>query len=171
MTEVSRGSVGTFPAWRRAIEDLGPVRNGRWAVGGSAALALHGLRVHPRDVDLIADHEAASELIETLGEAIRSDEAPWDRGDVRAHRRALAVLYGVQVEILVDVEAVDPAGNTVMTSPNLDLAERVLNWRRHVPVLSLTAMLVVQEATGKFERARMVRDTLEQRRAGAPSSG
>jgi hypothetical protein len=161
MTTRAQPETETEPGWRRAIAELPAIPKGRWAVGGSSALALHGLPVNPRDVDLVADHAAAEELVDALGETIISDEAPWDRGDVRAGRRALAVLHGIEVEILVEVEAVDPDGNAVTASPNLDRVERNADVGCHVPVLSLTAMLVVLEATGSIERARMVRDALD----------
>jgi hypothetical protein len=74
-------------------------------VSESAALAFHGLAVDPQDLDLIADAVAATELVDGPGDLVRQDVALWDRGDVRAARRALAVLEGIDVEILVDVEA------------------------------------------------------------------
>jgi hypothetical protein len=75
--------TGSAPAWRTALGELPVVRGGRWAVGGSASLALHGLPVDPRDLDLLADHVAAAELVDGLRGAVVSDEARWDRGDVR----------------------------------------------------------------------------------------
>lgn len=97
--------TGSAPAWRMALGELPIVRRGRWAVGGSASLALHGLPVDPRDLDLLVDDIAAAELVDGLRGAVVSDEARWDRGDVRAVRRALAVVQGVDVEILEGVEA------------------------------------------------------------------
>ena len=86
--------TGSAPAWRMALGELPVVRDGRWAVGGSASLALHGLPVDPRDLDLLVDHVAAAELVDGLRGAVVSDESPWDRGDVRAIRRAVAVVHG-----------------------------------------------------------------------------
>ena len=82
--------TGSAPAWRTALGELPIIRDGRWAVGGSASLALHGLPVDPRDLDLLVDHLAAAELVDGLRGAVVSDEARWDRGDVRAVRRSLA---------------------------------------------------------------------------------
>jgi hypothetical protein len=132
------------------------VRRGRWAVGGSACLALHGLPVEPRDLDLLADDVAAAELIGGLHHAVVSDEARWDRGDVRAVRRALAVVQGVEVEILVGVAAVSPAGDVVVATPDLDQVDRILVGGRPVPALPLPVMQILLEATGKRERAAMV---------------
>ncbi len=151
--------VAAVPAWQKALDGLPMIRHGRWAVGGSAALALHGLKVEPRDVDLLADDAAAAELVGGLAGAVVRDEAPWDRGDVRASRRALAVIEGVEVEILVDVEAVGQSG-VVATTPSLDQVDRVIVAGRPIPVLPLLTMLALLEATGRRERAEMVREAV-----------
>ncbi len=148
------------PAWRRALGELPLVRRGRWAVGGSASLALHGLPVDPRDLDLLVDHVAAAALIGGLTDAVVSDEANWDRGDVRAARRALAVVHDVEVEILEGLEAVGPAGDVVVTTPDLDQVDRIIVSGRQIPVLPLSAMQVLLDATGKRERAAMVAQAL-----------
>jgi hypothetical protein len=150
--------VSTVPAWQRALERLPVIRDGRWAVGGSAALALHGLKVEPRDVDLLADDAATAERIGGRLGAVARDEAPWDRGDVHASRRALAMIENVEVEILVDVEAVGHSG--VVATPNLDQVDRVIVAGRPIPVLPLLTMLALLEATGRRERAQMVRDAV-----------
>jgi hypothetical protein len=152
--------TGSVPAWRAALAELPIVRHGRWAVGGSASLALHGLPVDPRDLDLLADQVAAAELIDGLRDAVVSDEASWDRGDVRAVRRALAVVGGVEVEILVGVEAVGPTGDVVVPTPDLDHLDRVIVSGRPIPVLPLSTMQVLLDATGKRERAAMVAKAL-----------
>lgn len=108
--------TGSAPAWRTVLGEVPIVQGGRWVVGGSACLALHGLPVDPRDLDLPVDHEAAAGLVDRLRGAMVSDEARWDRGDVRAVRRALAVVNGVEVEILEGVEAVGPTGGVVVAA-------------------------------------------------------
>ncbi|HEY7325609.1 MAG TPA: hypothetical protein VH520_12360 [Streptosporangiaceae bacterium] len=112
--------------------------------------------VDPRDLDLLADHVAAAELVAGLGGAVVSDEACWDRGDVRAVRRALAVVHGVEIEILEGVEAVSLAGDVVVATPDLNQVDRVIVSGRRIPVLPLRAIQVLLEATGNRERAAMV---------------
>lgn len=161
--------VHRVPAWRRAVQALPRVRNGQWAVGGSAALALHGLPVEPRDVDIVADRVAAAELVAGLQDVIVEDRAPWDRGDVRAVRRVLAGLEGTELEILVGVEAVGSDGGVILTTPALDRVELVVLECRRIPVLPLPTLQAVLEATGRRERAVMVREALG--RDGAVVSG
>jgi hypothetical protein len=138
-------------------------------VGGSASLALHGLPIDPRDVDVLADQVAVAELVDGLQEAVVMDQAPWDRGDVRAARRVVAVVEGVEVEILVGVEAVGSDGDVVMTTPSLDRVEPVVLNGRPIPVLPLSTMRAVLEATGRQERAAMVRGAMGQEPPEQPS--
>jgi hypothetical protein len=144
------------PRWRIALGHLPIVQSGRWAVTGSAALALHGLPVGPHDVDLVADSPAATELIAGLGSSVTKDEVAWDRGDVRAARRAVAIVEGVEVEILVDVEVIAD-GTCVLGPPDLDELGGVLVDGRLIPVLPPAAMLRVLVAMGDNQRADMVR--------------
>ena len=131
-------------------------------MGGSASLALHGLPIDPRDVDVLADQVAVAELVGGLQDTLVTDQAPWDRGDVRAARRVLAVVEGVELEILVGVEAVDSHGRVVMTTPRLDRAERLVLDSRPIPVLPLSTMRAVLEATGRELQAAMVREAMGQ---------
>jgi hypothetical protein len=152
--------VTTPPAtWRTALSRIPTVRRGKWAVGGSAALALHGLPVVPRDLDLIVDQSAAAELILELGDAVMTDEWSWDRGDVKAVRRALAVVSEFDVEILVGVETV-AGGVTLLGPPNLDDVVVKPVGGRPVPVLPLPTMLTLLRVTGDHERAAVVLDAI-----------
>ena len=144
------------PRWRIAIGYLPNVQAGQWAVGGSAALALHGLPIDPRDLDLVADRAAATELIAGLGDTVLKDEAAWDRGDVRAARRAVAIVEGVEVEILVEVEAI-AQGERVLGPPDLGDLDSIAVDGRLVPVLPLGAMLQVLLAMGDTRRADLVK--------------
>lgn len=159
--------TGSAPAWRTALGELPVVRRGRWAVGGSVSLALHGLPADPRDLDLLVDHAAAAEMVGGLRDAVVSDQACWDRGDVRAARRALAVVHGVEVEILEGVEAVGPMGDVIAATPDLDQVDPIIVSGRQIPVLSLPAMQVLLDATGKRERAAMVAKVLDGKPGGA----
>jgi hypothetical protein len=145
-------------AWRSALVRMPAVPSGHWAVGGTAALALHGFPVVPGDLDLLADADAAARLISGLGDAVVADEEGWDRGDVRASRRAAAVVDAIRVEILVDVETVSN-GVVILGSPRLDLVDSIVVQSRRFPMLPLTAMIEILESMGKHGLAEMVRDS------------
>ncbi len=89
-----------------------------------------------------------------------SDEARWDRGDVRAVRRVLAMVHGVEVEILEGAEAVGPTGDAVVAAPDLDHVDQIIVSGRRIPVLPLPAMQILFDATGNRERAAMVAKAL-----------
>jgi hypothetical protein len=125
------------------------------------------LPVDPRDLDLLADHVAAAELVDGLRGAVVSDEARWDRGDVRAVRRALAVVHGVEVEILEGVEALGPTGDAVVATPDLDHVDRIIVSGRRIPVLPLPTMQIRFEATGNRERAAMIAKVLSRQQETA----
>jgi hypothetical protein len=129
-------------------------------VGGSACLALHGLPIDPRDVDVLADQEAVAELLAGLRDTVVIDQAPWDRQDMRAARRVLAIVEGVELEILVGVEVVGSDGHVALTTPNLDLRELLVLDGKAVPVLPLATMRAVLQATGRQEGAGLVREAM-----------
>jgi hypothetical protein len=68
------------------------------------------------------------------------------------------MIEGVEVEILVDVQAVGQSG--VVATPNLDQVDQVIVVGRPIPVLPLLTMLALLEATGRHERAEMVREAV-----------
>lgn len=96
------------------------------------------------------------------------DRAPWDRGEVRAARRVLAGVEGTELEILVGVEAVGSDGGVILTTPALDRVSVVMLDRRPIPVLPLPTLQAVLEATGRRERAAMVREALGRDAPGPP---
>jgi hypothetical protein len=79
------------------------------------------------------------------------------------------MVEGVELEVLVGVEAVGSDGRVVMTTPSLDRVEPVVVNGRPIPVLPLSTMRAVLEATGRHERAAMVRDAMRQHRRERPS--
>jgi hypothetical protein len=74
--------------------------------------------------------------------------------------RALAVVRGVDVEILEGAEAVSPAGDVVVATADLDQVDLIIVSGRRIPVLPLPAIQILLEATGNRERAAMVAKVL-----------
>jgi len=148
--------------WQRALLQLPTTEIGRWAVTGSVALALQGVAVEPRDVDVVAEESAANAMTEHLNTFVVEDEIGWDRGDVRAARRSLAIVGGVELEILVGVES-HSNGVVQLGAPNLTQVDLVNVGGRGIPVLTLPNMISILEAMGKGERAAMAKDELVRR--------
>ena len=137
--------------WQRALLQLPTADIGHWAVTGSAALALQGVAVEPRDVDVIAEESAALAMIGHLGVLVLEDEVWWDRGDVRAARRSLAVVEGVELEILVGVET-HSNGAVQRCTPDLSQVDLVIVGGREIPVLALEELIEILEAMGKNDK-------------------
>jgi hypothetical protein len=70
------------------------------------------------------------------------------------------VVRGVEVEILEGAEAVGPAGDVVVATPDLDQVDRIIVSGRQIPVLPLSTIQVLLDATGNRERAAMVAKVL-----------
>jgi hypothetical protein len=148
--------------WKRALLQLPTTDIGRWAVTGSAALALQGVAVNPMDVDVVAEESAAIALTDHLGVLVIEDEARWDRGGVRAARRSLAFVEGVELEILVGVET-HSNGVVQRCTPNLSQVDLVIVEGREIPVLTLQSLIPILEAMGKTERVAMAKNELLRR--------
>jgi hypothetical protein len=123
---------------------------------------LQGIAVEPRDVDVVADGSAATALIDHLGVFVVQDEVGWDRGDVRAARRSLAFVEGVELEILVGVET-HSNGVVQRCTPNLGEVDLVIVEGREIPVLTLQGLIPILEAMGKHDRVAMAKDELVRR--------
>lgn len=79
---------------------------------------------------------------------------------MRAVRRALVVVHGVEVEILEGVESIGSTGDMVVATPDLDRVDRIIVSGRQIPVLPLSTMQALLDATGNRERAAMVAKVL-----------
>lgn len=152
----------TTNVWREVLLQLPTTDIGRWAITGSAALALQGVAVEPRDVDIAADESAASALVDHLSAFVVQDEVGWDREDVRAARRSLVILEGVELEILVGVET-HSNGVVRISTPNWAQVDLITMGGRKIPVITLQNLIPILEAMGKHERADMAKDELVRR--------
>jgi len=123
---------------------------------------LQGVAVEPRDVDVVADESAAIAMNEHLNALVIEDDIGWDRGDVRAARRSLAIVEGVELEILVGVES-HSNGVVQLGAPNLTQVDLVIVGGREIPVLTLQTLIPILEAMGKYESAAMAKDELFRR--------
>jgi hypothetical protein len=149
--------------WQEVLLQLPTTDIGHWAVTGSAALALQGIAVDPRDVDVIADEFAGLAMLDHLSTLVVLDEVGWGRRDVRAARRTLAVVDGIELEILVGVES-HSDGVVQVSTPDLNKVDLVAVGDRDIPVLPLQILIPILEAAGKNQRAAMARNELARRR-------
>ena len=75
-----------------------------WAVDGSTALRLYGMKVEPHDLDALTDKAGAEKIAHILREYM---EQPLSYGETQKYRSHLCVLKvrGVKVEIMGDLQS------------------------------------------------------------------
>ena len=127
-----------------------------WAVTGSLGLALQGLPLEPRDIDIQTDEAGAYKIERLFPESVTKKVrfSPAER--VRSHLGAL-LIDGIKVEIMGDIEKRLSDG---MWEPPPDLAHHrrfVEVEEMQVPVLSLEYEQRAYLKLGRTEQAEMLR--------------
>jgi hypothetical protein len=128
-----------------------------WWLYGSAALAVRGLAVPPRDVDLhVNDAPVAGRLFDDLL------VSPVERLDGWSARWVGRAFCGAVVEWLAEPHAaLDDSRAPHEQGPYIADAIEVVEWRGHrVPVPPLDAQLRTCERRGLDERAALIRAAL-----------
>jgi hypothetical protein len=73
-----------------------------WCLGASGALALHGLSLTPRDVDLFTTPEGVDQVAAALAAYVIEPPRWWD-SDLGRSRFAALEVHGVTVEVIGDL--------------------------------------------------------------------
>jgi hypothetical protein len=155
-----------IPPWEEALDAvarrLRPL-HANWFLTGSAALAVRGIDVVPRDLDLVAA-EAAT-IADGLGDVLIEPVSASRPGTSIARYTGRGFLR-VRIEWLAEV---DPAVD-VYASPNEhgpEAASRLeaVRWADHeLSLVPVDLQLAVAERRGLQERAEAIRDYLLDRR-------
>jgi hypothetical protein len=130
-----------------------------WAFTGSGAVALHGVDVPCRDLDVQTDAVGAALIVERFSAAATGEARDINTPEMAA-RATYLEMAGVIVEVLADIRAPDPEGRW-RRSP---LASHV-TWISvapgvHAPVLSLPRLLDIAEALKRVDTAGAIRRAL-----------
>jgi len=142
----------------------------RWAIGGSLGMALQGVDVDARDIDLVTDAAGAYAIERLFSDSMESPVRLSATERVRSHFGALRI-DGVSVEIIGDMQHhLENGGWSDPTA--LDAG----SFLRHaaleeldIPVLALEYEYWSYLRMGRVERAEMLRAWLEARMR--PNSG
>jgi hypothetical protein len=150
-TEMLRQTASGIAPWDEALETfLDRVDRVDWWLAGSGALAVRGVDVSPRDLDVITDAAGARRLGELLVDALVEPVFESDGWVARWWGRAfLAARVELVAEVAPSVDEPDPVDFGPVAAANL---ERV-RWRGHdllVPPLEL--QLAVAERRRLEER-------------------
>jgi hypothetical protein len=130
-----------------------------WAVGGSTGMALQGVPMTPRDLDLQTTGRGAYQIEEQLREFMLEPVAFRASERIRSHLGRGRV-DEVGVEIMGDVEKRLTDGSWD-PPPNLSgVARLVSSGAMSVPVLSLEYELQAYEKLGRLDRTAVLRSWL-----------
>jgi hypothetical protein len=135
-----------------------------WALTGSAGLALRGIDVAVRDVDVRTDREGAHAIARAFAEAVERPVTFASSETIRSHFGSLRI-EGVPVEIMGDMQQRLEDG--AWEDPG--------EWQRHVervevdglavPVLGLAYERDMYARLGRADKVESVRRALERRSA------
>jgi hypothetical protein len=157
-------AAGVRPTpWDAALEEVVRRADGsglRWWIGGSVALAVRGLDVAPRDVDLIAEDDDAVPLAELLVDALVEPLVAVDGWICRWWTRAFVA--GARVEWIggprPEADEPEPADFGLAGAARLE----TVRWRSHeVRVPPLELQLAVCERRGLHDRAALIRAAID----------
>lgn len=144
---------------RRIVSRLESL-NENWAVVGSLGLALRGIPVDPRDIDLMTDKKAAYEIEAAFSEFMTQKVSPRTSEVIQSHFGALEI-DGVKVEIMGEFRLRRPDGGWE-DPPDLRSIRRFVRvGDMQVPVLSLEWEYHAYSMLGRMDRARAIRELMK----------
>ncbi|MCX7801391.1 MAG: hypothetical protein N2313_00045 [Meiothermus ruber] len=127
-----------------------------WAVSGSLALALHGLPVVPKDIDLQTDRLGAEQIALLLSEYLT--HPPGLHLGVRLVRSYLAQfrIQGLEVEVMGGLEFQSPEGRW-SPAPDFRHQRTVVDYLGlSIPVVSLGFLLALYNQLQRPGRAALI---------------
>jgi hypothetical protein len=140
-----------------------------WAVTGSVALALQGVPVGCRDLDLVTSGAGARPIERLFARQVVEPVEFGSRDHIRGHFGRLR-LREVDVEVLGDVQNLMPDG-TWTVPPRLDVDVMWLQLgERQFPVLRLTCLRDAYSAMGRSEKVLLIASALSEKRCQATAS-
>jgi len=147
--------------WEAALDDVLRRTDGSgvdWWLGGSAALAVQGVAVQPRDIDLVADAAGALRLGELLEDALVEPVAPVVDWVCEWFGRAFV---GARVEWVGGVRARADKPELGDFGAAAQRSLETVVWRGHrLRVAPLALQLAVTERRGLAKRADAIRSVL-----------
>jgi hypothetical protein len=133
-----------------------------WALTGSAGLALQGVAIVPRDIDVQTDKQGAYAIQERLKAYVTRPVAFSATGRIRSHLGALR-LAGVPVELMGRLQKRLPDGRWDVPV-DVGSLRTVLSWQGYaVPVLPLEYEYQAYLTLGRTETADRIRRVLTAR--------
>ena len=142
-------------ALRELSRLLGPCGGLVWALTGSAAFALRGMDLTPRDIDLVTDRSGACRVGRLLKDGCLRPVSPsWSRY-VRSHFGQFEVA-GVKVDVMGDPSYLGFSDGWTAPAPLPPLIETYESGGLRLPVLSLAREEIVYRLMRRDARAEQI---------------
>jgi hypothetical protein len=131
-----------------------------WAFIGSINLAIHGVEVTPRDIDILTDKTGVYEIEEALKEYV-TKTTEFKEYKTYSSYRVVFEIEGIEVEALGDVDNKVP--NADLWTERSRLSGRTLvNFNKlKVPVINLKQELSAYEKRGRADKVKIIKEFLE----------
>ncbi|MFW9853060.1 MAG: nucleotidyltransferase domain-containing protein [Candidatus Thorarchaeota archaeon] len=131
-----------------------------WIIGGSLALALEGLDVTPRDIDLFTDKEGAYKIEELFAEFLVRNVSFSTKDNIRSHYGALNI-NGIEVEIIGFIEFQNEDG-TWYGGRELEDVKWIFKLDNiEIPLMKLESQLKGYKRIGRKSRITLIEDWLK----------
>ncbi len=130
-----------------------------WRVIGSVALALQGINLEPRDIDIETDEKEAVEIIMLL----KDDETRPAELKVSGNYESKIWTFGiagVEVEVIANLRV--KHGDNWVASPNLAAPKVVEVGEMKIPLSPLEEQLEMYENLKRKERVQKIREALKE---------
>jgi predicted nucleotidyltransferase len=140
-------------------------QNIEWVLVGSTSLALQGVKVDPKDIDILTDKKGAYKVAELLRE-YEIQPVTFSRSELFASHFGKFNIQGVQVEIMGDLEILTHGSWINMTADRLQSKHKCKIGDVEVPVSSLEKQFEFYKKSSRKKdtaTAEAIRTTLQKR--------
>lgn len=122
-----------------------------WAVDGSVALKLQGIKIEPHDIDVLTDHDGAIKMASIFNEYIQK---PLSYGETERYRSHFCILKikEVNVEIMGDLQVFRKGRWSEVQNPDSTGVKYVDLKGNKIPVVPLDYLESTGYAKERLER-------------------
>jgi len=133
-----------------------------WVLGGSVNLALQGVDISPRDIDILTDKKGAFQIEELLKDC-EIKKVELTKSEKFCSYIGKFQIKGLEIEVIGDLQAKMPNGEwTKPFRPKLKTTLKLGNLK--IPVSPLKVELEVYKGLGRAERVQMIEEVLKKKR-------
>ena len=130
-----------------------------WVLIGSTNLALQGVDVQPKDIDILADKKGAYAIGEALKEFVVEEVHFRETETMKSHYGKFNICC-VEVEVMGDLHNIKPKGD--LWSETADFSKKIIIEFKgvEVPGISLDQEYIAYKKLGRLERAKKIKEAM-----------